>query len=238
MERKYATDDCKTSIIQGFTISIPVIIGYIPIGFAYGVLAKKVGLSSLNTVLMSIVVFAGSSQLIAVGLLVAGASALSIIIATFIVNLRHLLMAAALSPYLKKWRALALTLFSYQITDETFAIHADRFSSSESNKASAFTVNIVSQLSWITGTVLGIVTSGFITDVKPFAFDYALIAMFIGLLVFQIKSKIQILVAAISACVSIVLYLLGVDQWNIILATLFSATFGIIIEKWIKKRFY
>ncbi|MBU2511758.1 AzlC family ABC transporter permease [bacterium] len=238
MDQKNSPVDLKKNVLQGFIVSMPVVVGYIPIGFAFGVLAKKVGLSSMNAVFMSIIVFAGSSQLIAIGLLVAGASALSIIIATFIVNLRHLLMTAALSPYLKRWRALALTLFSYQITDETFAIHAERFSSGDTNKTAAFTINIVSQLSWITGTVLGIATSGFIKDVKPFALDYALIAMFIGLLVFQIKSKTQILVAILSGCVSILLYLAGIDQWNIILATLLSATFGILVEKWIKKRFY
>ncbi len=77
---------------------MPIALGYIPVGFAYGVLAQKAGLSAFNTVLMSIIGYAGSAQLIVVGLIAAGISPLSIIVTTVIVNLRHMLMSAALSP--------------------------------------------------------------------------------------------------------------------------------------------
>ena len=87
--------------LAAFEQALPVAMGYIPIGFAYGVLAIKAGISPANTLWMSVIVFAGSSQLIAVGLFTAGAGSLSMIITTFIVNLRHMLMSASLSPFLK-----------------------------------------------------------------------------------------------------------------------------------------
>ena len=81
----------------------------------------------LNTVLMSILVYAGSSQLIAVAMFGAGMGPLSIIATTFVVNLRHMLMSASLAPNLRKWSKWELAAFAYEITDESFAIHSTRF---------------------------------------------------------------------------------------------------------------
>lgn len=226
----------RSAIWEGCYKSLPIVVGYVPIGFAFGVLARKVGLSSFNTVLLSIIVFAGSSQFIAIGLIFAGATAIGIIMTTFIVNLRHMLMSAALSPFLKGWKPAELVAFSYQLTDETFAFHADRFSKQDLNKTITYTINGVAQISWIVGTILGIVASNFINDVKPFALDYALIAMFIGLLVFQIKTKSHYIVAIMSGALSVLLLSLGMKQWNVIVATLIGATLGLQIEKWIKKK--
>ena len=87
--------------LSGFSQATPIWLGYISVGFAYGVLAQKAGLSMLNAILMSVIVYAGSAQLIAVGLFAAGAPAASIILTTFVVNLRHILMSAAVSTHLK-----------------------------------------------------------------------------------------------------------------------------------------
>ena len=90
-------------------------------------LAQKAGLSPFNTLLMSIIVYAGSAQLIAVGLISSGLTPLSIIITTFIVNLRHMLMSAALSPHLQSWRKPELAVFAYELTDRILraACHPD-----------------------------------------------------------------------------------------------------------------
>jgi len=220
---------------SGLTQVAPVVLGYIPIGFAYGILAQKAGLSTLNTVLMSLLVYAGSSQLIAVGLFAAGTPA-AIILTTFVVNLRHLLMSAALSPHLRRWRRSELAAFAYQLTDETFAVHAARFASGIVNKAEVFTINVTSQAAWILGGWLGTVAGQLVTDVKPLALDYALPAMFIALLVLQIKDRIQIGVAVLSGVLAVGLSLAGAAQWSVIAATLAGATLGVAFEKWIVKR--
>ena len=82
--------------------ALPVVLGYLPVGFAYGVLAVKAGLSIANTALMSVLVFAGSAQLIGVDMIGSGSLALSVIATTLVVNLRHVLFSAALAhrPFL------------------------------------------------------------------------------------------------------------------------------------------
>jgi 4-azaleucine resistance transporter AzlC len=209
--------------------------GYIPVGFAYGVLAQKVGLSPWNTLLMSVMVFAGSAQLIAVGLMAAGVPPLSVIVTTFVVNLRHLLMSASLSPYLRSWKKWQLALFAFELTDETFALHSTRYSQGKQLKSETFCINVIAQLAWVLGTWLGMVASTLITDVKPIGLDYALPAMFIALLVAQIKEPMHVLVALIAGILSVVLALVGLDHFHVILATVVAATLGLGVETWIRK---
>lgn len=226
----YETHSLRAAWIQ----ALPVVFGYLPIGFAFGILAIKAGISTWNTVAMSIFVFAGSAQLIAVGLFASGVPSSSIIITTFIVNLRHLLMSAALAPYLHNWKRVLIALFAYELTDETFAVHSVRFSEGKSEPRVTLLINIIAQLSWVIGTLLGILGGDLIQDVRPFGLDYALIAMFAALLVFQTKNGKLLVVAMVSGLLSTALVLAGVSQWNVILATLVGATLGVLIESWTK----
>ena len=131
---------------RAFERAVPIVLGYLPVGFAYGVLAQKTGLSTFNAVAMSVLVFAGSATLIAVGLFASGAGAASIIVTTFVVNLRHLLMSAALAPHVRSWRKTEQGLFAFQLTDETFALHAGSFPKGVPVKAEAFSVNVIAQM--------------------------------------------------------------------------------------------
>ena len=226
----------KRGWLTGVTQAFPIVLGYTPIGIAFGILAQKAGISAINTLLMSLIVYAGSSQLIAVGLFAAGVPALSVILTTFVVNLRHMLMSASVSPFLKRWRKAELAAFAYQLTDETFAVHSARFTSHGAHRAEAFVTNAIAQAAWVFGTWLGIMVGGFISDARPFALDYALPAMFIALLVLQIKGRVQIAVAILAGILSVGLLIIGIDQWHVILATLLGATIGIGLETWTKKR--
>ena len=221
--------------VTGVAQALPIVLGYLPIGMAFGILAQKAGISIVNTLLMSLLVYAGSSQLIAVGLFEAGTPGLSIILTTFVVNLRHLLMSAALSPFLRRWRKPELAAFAYELTDETFAMHSARFASAGPNKAEAFGTNLTTQAAWLLGSALGSAVGQLIGDSEAFALDYVLPAMFIALLIMQIKDRTQIVVAGVTGMIAVGLLLAGVSQWNVILATLLGATIGVVIETWTKR---
>lgn len=226
----------RHGFIQILTPALPVVMGYLPIGFAFGVLAVNAGLSAFEAVAMSVIVYAGSAQLMAVSLFEAGINPFSIVATTFIVNLSHLLMSASLSPYLKPWRKAEVAAFAFELTDESFGVHSLRFERGESQPGPTLGINFICQLSWVVGTLLGTLAGGLITDVKPFALDYALPAMFIALLILQIKGGRYLLVAAVAGMLSIVIWLVGVTQWNVLLATLIAATLGAGVETWTKRR--
>ena len=105
--------------------------------------------------LMSVIVFAGSSQFIAVSMLAAGASMVSIVATAFIVNLRHFLMSSALAVYLKNSDRTKLTFFSYGVTDESFAVNLTRFRESDWDLNSALVTNFTANITWLITTVLG-----------------------------------------------------------------------------------
>lgn len=215
--------------LSGMRQALPIVMGYLPVGFAYGVLARKVGLSEWNTILMSVLVYAGSAQFIAVSLLAASVSPLSVVLTTFVVNLRHLLMAAALAPYLRGWSRLRQALFAFELTDESFAMHTRRFAEGCTGAAETYALNATAQSSWIAGAVLGVFSSNLIGDVKPLGLDYALAAMFIALLVGQVRTNMHVLVGLASAALSVGFMLAGAGQWNVILATVCGATLGTVL---------
>ena len=82
---------------RGFQAGISIGIGYFPIALTFGLLAKTSGLSIYETILMSIIVFAGASQYISLSLLTLGTGSFEIILTTFIVNIRHFLMSTSLN---------------------------------------------------------------------------------------------------------------------------------------------
>jgi 4-azaleucine resistance transporter AzlC len=225
-----------SAVGSGLTRAVPIVLGYVPIGLTYGVLAQKAGLSGLNAVLMSLLVYAGSSQLVAAGLFATGAPAPSIILTTFVVNLRHMLLSAAVAPYLKHWRKGELAAFAYELTDETFALHAARFPSGVPPRGEVFAVNAAAQASWLLGTGLGVVLGETIRNIEPLGLDYVLPAMFIALSVMQMENHKYVGVALFTGALSVALLLLNVGQWNVILATVTGAAVGVCLELWTNDR--
>ena len=168
----------STIFKKGLSAGWPICLGYLPIGMAFGVLAQKAGLTPLQIALMSIMVFAGSAQFIAVAMLTGGASAPAIITTTFVVNLRHVLMSSALAVYLRAAHRGLLALYAYGVTDESFAVNLPRFNAGNWSLSRALVVNHAANLTWFISTVAGGIGGRFIPE-GALGIDYALIAMFI-----------------------------------------------------------
>ena len=215
---------------DGLSAGWPICLGYVPIGMAFGVLAQKAGLTPLQIGLMSIVVFAGSSQFIAVSMLSAGASAPAIIATTFMVNLRHILMSSALAVYLRAAHRGLLALFAYGVTDESFAVNLPRLRTEDWGLSRALVVNQAANLTWLVSTVTGGVGGRFIPE-GALGIDYALIAMFICLLIYQIRQRIHLLTAVIAGVSAVGLALLMPGNSYIVVASIAAATAGVVIQR-------
>jgi predicted branched-subunit amino acid permease len=145
-------------------------------------------------------------------------------------------MSAALAPHLRNWKNSQVALFSFELTDESFGVHSLRFDRGENQPVSSITINIICQSAWVIGSFLGAAAGNLIQDVRPFALDYALPAMFIALLILQIKHRTYLWIALLSAALSLLLWQLGATQWHVILATVISATIGAGVETWKKQQ--
>jgi 4-azaleucine resistance transporter AzlC len=223
-------DTLSRVLIDGTGAAWPICIGYIPIGLALGVIAQKSGLSPGEIGLMSLLVFAGSSQFIAVSMISAGAGSASIILTTFMINLRHLLMSSSLAVYLPQTRRRTLAWFAYGITDESFAINYSRFAYGAWDMGRALVLNHATNLTWIASTFLGAYSGQFIPP-HAFGIDYALIAMFICLLVYQLKGGIFILTAALAGLIGTLVALLIPGNIHVVAASVIAAGIGVVVKR-------
>ena len=182
----------RHEMLEGAKATLPLIIGAIPFGIIFGTLAGPSGLSAWGALAMSVIVFAGSAQFIALGLLAAGAAIPVIIATTFVVNLRHILYAANLVPKVRhlpqRWRIM----MAFGLTDETFAAVSNRFLLQE-NTTHAHWFYLGSWLAmysnWVFCTGLGIGLGELFPDMTHWGLDFAMSVTFIGMVVPYLKSK-------------------------------------------------
>ena len=219
---------------QGLQSAIPVVLGYGPLGLAFGILAAQQGFTLAMVFLMSLLVYAGSAQFIAVAMLGAGASVWAIIAATFLVNIRHLLMSASLSPHLRGAQAHVQALIAYGLTDETFAVGITRARDKSVKPAYFIGLHLAAHSSWIAFTMIGCALGTLVPDPSVWGIDFALPAMFIGLLAMQVKDRVDLAAGFAAGLASVAIALLLEGNWNVIIAAVLAASLGVWMKRWKK----
>lgn len=214
--------------LQGVRAASGVAIGYVPIGMAYGILAKAVGLSLFETVGMSLMVYAGASQFVALNLIAMGLNPAQIVFTVFMVNFRHFLMSTSLREKIGTGNRAVEALYSFGVTDETFAV-----SSVEERELTALFMvglNFTAYLSWAGSSGAGYALGRGLPEVLQASMSIALYALFIGLLVPSIKERKEVLFVAGLAGGLNSAFRLGLSTgWSIVLASLISAAAGTFI---------
>lgn len=223
MERK------SPQVIVGIQAGISIAIGYMPIALTFGLLAKTTGLTVGETFLMSLLVFAGASQYIALSLIAAGTGAFEIVLTTFIVNIRHFLMSASLNEKVESAPKFAKAIYAFGITDETFSVAATK----EGRLTTGFLFGLVtvSYGSWVVFSGVGHVIGSSLPSTLQESMGIALYAMFVGLLVPSIKKHRKVLyLAAFAGILNSVFVLFMAKGWAIVVATLISSVVIELIE--------
>lgn len=229
------TRNFPKALPAGLAAAWPICLGYFPIGLSLGVLAQKSGLAPWQMALMSLLVFAGGSQFIAVAMLAAKSTPVTIVITTFMVNLRHLLMSSALSLHFPKASRRFLVMFAYGVTDESFAVNMARFNRGDWDRISALTLNQAANATWFFSTVLGTYLGQFIPT-GGFGIDYALTGMFICLLAFQLNNAVSAATAVFAAFCSVTAYLWMPGNTYVIVSSCLAATAGFALKRFARKR--
>lgn len=180
------------SFLDGMKACIPTVLGYMGIGFAMGVVGKGVGLSIVEVLIMSIFVYAGSAQFIICGLLAIQAPISSIIVTVFLVNLRHFLMSLSVAPAFRQYSLLGNVSIGTLLTDESYGVLTTALQNEKKPTLNWMNgLNVLAYLSWIIATVLGAMLGEFIPDPELLGLDFALVAMFLGLFLFQVEIPLK-----------------------------------------------
>ncbi|MFZ5634603.1 MAG: AzlC family ABC transporter permease [Bacillota bacterium] len=219
----------------GLKAGVPIAVGYIPIAIAFGLLAKSAGIPNHITILMSLAVFAGASQFVGVNLMASGVAPWEIVMTTFIINLRHLLMSASISRRIDPgaWKKL-MPVLAFGITDETFSVASFR-KEQQISPEFVLGLNLLAFSAWNVGTWAGIFLAAGLPELVKSSMGIALYAMFIGLLAPALKKSGPVLViAALAVAVHSILYWVPLFSglstgWKIIIATIAAAAAGAAI---------
>lgn len=166
-------------------LTLPVMMGYLPLGAVFGVLWVDAGLSWYWAPLMSMLVYAGALQYLAVGMLAAGIGWIDLAVAALLVNFRHLFYGLSLYHLLPKG-ALGRQYFIFGITDETYSLLSA--SGQVKDSKTALLVTLFNQGYWVLGTLAGILLARGLPPGLQ-GLDFALTALFTVLAVEQIRAK-------------------------------------------------
>lgn len=219
---------------RGAIASIPMIIGGIPFGLLFGSLAIANDLSIWFAIAMSSIVFAGSAQFVALGLIAAGAPIWVIVLTTFVVNLRHILYAADMLKFVKHL-PLKLRLFmGFGLIDETYAAVRPMYDMGSANKDTGHKVYIGSffsfYLMWNVTTVIGALAGELIPGISQWGLEFAMVATFISIVTPYLKSVPYWGAFAVAIVASVALREMP-NHLGLIMATLMAVTTGYVLDR-------
>ena len=223
-------------IMRGVKLSLPMSLGYLPIGFTFGAVALSAGMPAPLACCMSILVYAPSLQLLAIGLLLSRAPIGSLVATGLICNARHVLMSAALAPYLRHFNQLERMLFGWQLGDEAFALQSAQFVQGKPPRARTFAINMSIHAAFVVGTCAAALLQASPEHLRRFGLDYAPYAMLIAMAALLLKGPLQIVATLGAGILAAFLAHTALRTWSIVGATVVAATLGTIVELWLDKR--
>jgi 4-azaleucine resistance transporter AzlC len=221
----------RSEFFAGIKAELPIMIGVVPFGMIYGVLALNAGLPASAAQAMSVIVFAGSSQFISAQLFSLSVPAIINVFTIGVINLRHTLYSASISPYVEKLPNRWKWLLAYLLTDEAYAVTILHYQEDGDNRnkhwfflGAGLTLWTTWQLSTAAGVFLGASVP------ESWSLDFTLALTFIALTVPVIKDRAT-LGAALSAGVTAVIGFNLPLKTGLLVAAFIGIVVGLIIER-------
>jgi 4-azaleucine resistance transporter AzlC len=213
--------------LLGAKRTIPVAISVFAIGIVFGVLARQAKMSVVDVLLMSGLVFAGASQFVALSLWTAiPFPVVTIIVTTFIINMRHMLMGASLRPWYAKlpsWKVYTTIFF---MVDESWALTISDFAKGGRDAGFLLGSGFTLYLAWVSSSVIGRTAGAWIQHPAQWGLDFALAAVFTALLVGMWKGKSSLLPWIVAAAVAVAAAHWLPGKWYILLGGMAGSLVG------------
>lgn len=212
----------RKALAAAFPVTVPVLMGYLAIGIAFGLMLERIGYNFIWAFFMSLTIYAGSGQYLGVGLLSAAATLGTVALMTFLINFRHIVYGLSM---LEKFRGMGVRklYMIFSLTDETYALLASAQAPvGVSPKSFYFAIAVLDHAYWILGSVLGAV-AGALLPIDITGIDFAMTALFVVIAVDQWKVYKKHFPAVLGLVATIVFMLiLGqfFDQQNMLLVSL------------------
>lgn len=219
----------KKAIKAAFPATIPVMLGYLSVGIAFGLLFEKSGYNFIWAILMSLIVYAGSMQFIAINLLVSGAGLIEIAIMTLFVNIRHLFYGLS---FIDKFKTMGKkkTYMIFSLSDETYSLLcSSKAPEGVDDNLYLFSIAFLNQIYWLIGTFIGSIAGSLITF-DTTGIDFAMTALFVVIFIEQwttFKTHVPALIGIVSTVVCLLIF--GAD--NLVLPSMLFIIISLIMFK-------
>ena len=201
----------RKALAAAFPVTVPVLMGYLAIGMAFGFMLQAIGYNFIWAFFMSLTIYAGSGQYLGVTLLSTAAALGTVALMTLLINFRHLVYGLSMLEKFRGmgWRKIYMI---FSLTDETYALlSAAQAPVGVDPKRYYFAIALLDQSYWILGSVIGAV-AGAIIPVDTKGIDFAMTALFVVIAVDQWKACKKHLPALLGGGAT-VLFLLVLGQW-------------------------
>lgn len=204
----------RAAIAEGW----PVFVTAIVVGITFGLTARQSGLGVIEASAMSVIVFAGAAQFVMVDLLRTGTPVPLIVLTVLLLNARHLLMAAAIRPFVGAASLPRRLGLAYVLTDEAFAMGIGWFRRGHRDLGYYTVFATVLWCFWNAGTLLGALFGAGVEDPQRFGIDFAITAVFVAIVAIGVRHRADAAVALAAALVAAALRLAGASAVAVVVA--------------------
>lgn len=188
---------------QGILDSLPMGISFIVFGSIFGVIAIQIGLSPFESILMSLVSFAGSAQLSVLSMIAENSNISAMVLTTLLINARHLLYGLSLSPYFSKFDWKFTNFIAYFLSDALYALSLSHCKQLRPQKSYMIGAGIFLYMSWGLGTLIGTVSSTLLPKFNHLGLEFSITAIFLIMAFTEINSFLKVVTFLITGLIVI-----------------------------------
>lgn len=220
------TADRTPGLLAGVVAAAPVYPAVALVGLAFGASARSAGVSVETVAASSLLVFSGAAQLTGLALWMRGAAAVEILAATAVLGLRHLLMAAALLPYVRTTSVVGRAVLAFFLLDESFAVAIRRFAAGEDARWLLVGAGGGLYLIWAIATIGGALVSAQAPDPAAIGLDLVFPLLFFGLTAPMLTARSQVITALVAVAAVLALAPVAGTSWAVLAGACIAATVG------------
>lgn len=220
----------KDDFLKGAKDLSPILLGVLPFSMVVGVAAVSVGIPQLQAIAMSIIVFAGASQLAVIELMSKNAPIAVVVLTALIINLRFTMYSASLAPYFRGLNTFWKGLCAYILSDQAYAVSITEFRSRKRNKTWYYLgAAFILWFTWQIGTILGVLVGSSIP--RGLSLEFAVPLTFMALLFPNLEDRPSKFAALVSGVVVVFATSLPYNL-GLITAALIAITSGAAADWW------
>lgn len=208
-QKKQLDDEEKSlSFSQGVIDMMPLSISVLPWGILAGSVAIQAGLSVSQAIAMSAIVFAGAAQLVSLGMVMSGASAVTIFFTIFLITSQHFIYALTLRKNIAPLSLKDRLPLGFLLTDELFAVAISKL---DRNKKYLLGAGLSFYIAWVLFSVLGIYLASTVPNLSDFHLDFSIVGVFVAIIVPLIKNQAAFVGVVVTLLASLVFKYFHID---------------------------